>query len=412
MINMRSRNTNFHFPGVPLEGKPSTMADGGAIFIKILSNSFSKITIRRSIFNGNHAVGGSGGDIFMKNFDGVASLALEGCVFSNSRSNAGGSVKTSNMNLTISNCTFTECSATQSAGGAIVAANSQEFAKNYVSTNIIITKSFFKGNRASQTGGAISVQTDGVLEIQSSTFGGNSAYLGGSINIRMKLGNRREARSLLHDCTFINNEATIGGAMYIVRNEEDWTERWSLPGSFYSTAIQKCRFWNNSAISSGQSVYNKDHIQMEDTSLITYEKYIAPHLHVSSGDINLSNVTVQLFRDSKLELPSKSKGIVLKSNDIKLSKGLTFLCPSNFNIDGMKNTTGVNSTLKKKGRWLSVRVPYTVYKSFSVDCTACSVDTYTLHSGRLYLPRLTPKYPPENVVSMDNEKCISCPTGK
>ena len=173
------------------------------------------------------------------------------------------------------------------------------------------------------------------------------------------------------------------------------------------------KFSNNYATSSGQSIENNDHVQMNNVAIVAYERVIAPHLCLSDGDISLSNITIKLLRDSQFSLPSKSLGVVIMSiyeEGIKLSKGMSFSCPKNFNVNGLKNMSIVKEqkALKVVG---GKGAKKTIYKQFSVDCVACPSNSYTLHSGHMYIPEFSSMVPPDNKVTIQNNECLPCPTG-
>ena len=150
---------------------------------------------------------------------------------------------------------------------------------------------------------------------------------------------------------------------------------------------------------------------MENISVITCEKSVAPHISLDSGDVFLYNVTVELSRDTNNQLSSKSRGIEIRSNDIKLSGGLTMSCPRNFKVDDVKI---INEQISPKDafRWYANnKVTETKYSFLTVDCKACPYGTYSLQNGGLRLSELSTKVPPDTNFTFQEVKCVPCPTG-
>ena len=126
------------------------------------------------------------------------------------------------------------------------------------------------------------------------------------------------------------------------------------------------------------------------------------------------NTTVKLFRGGIKRLPGKSKAIEIKSEELRSRFGLRVICPINFQVSELKNSSSMILVTNPMIPGLPPRVrPKHTY--LTVDCVSCPSSFYTLHSGEYYLPALSST---NNLVSQDvkptvrNPECNPCPTGK
>lgn len=161
-------------------------------------------------------------------------MIIDGFHFTNGRSDNGGAIMNSS-NLELRNCKINKCEATgdDSKGGAIYSTSSSNLtvAKNtyfelndaakggavYLeSGNHNFSNCTFYQNSADSTGAAISIKSSSILYIANSTFVANGSLLtglyGGAI---CSFDPSLEIRS----CTFNNNFATYGGAIYVPNDE-------------------------------------------------------------------------------------------------------------------------------------------------------------------------------------------------
>ena len=192
---------------------------GGAIY----SND-SRIIVNNCIFDGNKAT--TGGAIYS------FSSTLNHCTFINNGASGTGGAIYSSSSPTFNNCTFTNNSGFK--GGAVASPKSPTF------TNCI-----FSGNTASNYGGAVYSSSESELAFMTCTFTNNSAIDGGAIysagfpsfsgcsftsNCASDNGGAIVAiTTYSNDCAFIGNHASDdGGAIY----------------SFHST-LTNCTFTNN-----------------------------------------------------------------------------------------------------------------------------------------------------------------------
>ena len=169
--------------------------------------SFSDITFKDVVAPASPVTGGAVASLTV-----ASNLSFTNCTFSNNTATAnGGALAVTAGNLTITNCKFSNNSAAGS-GGAI----------NFIGTavNLTISGSVFSANSTTAgSGGAIFAQGSvaGKLEVTNSTFIGNSSSTstgttaaGGAISVANNL-----RQSLISYCTFYNNTTDInGGAMF------------------------------------------------------------------------------------------------------------------------------------------------------------------------------------------------------
>ncbi len=160
--------------------------------------------------------------------------SLSGLTIANG--NDGGILNAAGATLTVSDCAFTGNSAPDVGGGAI--------ANGGIMT---VRNSRFSGNSAA-SGGAIQNGYGGSMTISGCVFTGNVASTfttgtgfvfggtGGAIANSYNLAVR--------DCTFTDNSALYGGAIYS-----------DAPG-FVSLAVRGCTFSCNTASGSGGGIYN------------------------------------------------------------------------------------------------------------------------------------------------------------
>jgi predicted outer membrane repeat protein len=167
-----------------------------------------------------------------------SNAAIEKLSFQNGKtSNSGGAISGSNKNVSITNCIFTNNSA--SYGGTI-------------SDIDTITNSIFDNNTASSGGGAIFSAN----AINNSTFTNNSASNGGAVY----------GGSTIINSTFTNNITSgNGGAVYsnssdtIITNSTFTNNSAEKGGGVYgSSTITNCVFTNNSA-SYGGAIYSSSY---------------------------------------------------------------------------------------------------------------------------------------------------------
>ena len=302
-------------------------------------------------------------------------------------------------------CTFKNCR-TVGKGGAIFIDNKKQPIR--VLTAVVVNCTF-KGNKAYDDGGAIAADTNGVIRIESCYFQNNRAAKGGGIMLKLHEKIKSGVQTKLTNSIFIDNTAILGGGVYINRNR---TFHYGKKCQSYCSIISQGIFTNNSASISGQSVYDTDDIRMTDTSISCYEQFVASHLHLNDADIELINTTISLFRENRRRISTESSGVELKSNEIKISKGFLLICPVNFQIKQVENSSEL---ILVRSPFLSSEAPLqkkTITTFLKIGCIAChSPTTYNLQRGSYQVENLQSSN--EDVVPfIHNASCMPCPTGK
>ena len=98
----------------------------------------------------------------------------------------------------------------------------------------------------------------------------------------------------------------------------------------------------------------------------------------------MQNVSVKLFRHFQYRLLGKSNAVNLNSDSLKLSNGLTVICPRNFVLGMVNNLTKSFDT--KNPLLPDERLTFqTKYVSLRIDCEACPFAKYNLHRGQYHL---------------------------
>ena len=193
----------------------------------------------------------------------------------------GGCIGVENGTLTVNNCTFTNCEASNS-GGAIYVTNSDLLVTNSVFENNIAQSSYdeggggiyFKGVNNSisiinnefngnigKYGGAIQINSSNNVTIQDNVFSSNLANSkGGVLYTNCDITN-------IMNCEFINNYAQDGGSIYIENGIIYITEQSLFEGNgateggaIYNSEseiyIENVQFLENSASSIGGAIFN------------------------------------------------------------------------------------------------------------------------------------------------------------
>ena len=325
--------------------------------------------------------------------------------------------------LTIANCSFTNISAGY-AGGAIWFSNkrNRRYEDAATPTEISLQNCTFIGNRAVSSGGAVNANiSNGNMNVQSCTFDSNEATQGGGILVR----HGAHSYTTIEHTIFSNNHATKGGAVR-VNKEREFSKQTEEQVS-YSVVIRESTFTNNSAETSGQSIFNNDNMKLKKVSITSFERYVAPHLQSDTGHIEIFNTSVELFRLNSDTLPGKSKAIELNSAEVRIWDGFKLTCPTNFKIDQLKNISNIVEVFSK---FLTDGPPsrLTRFTDLNLDCVSCPSSSYTLRFGQYYIPYLlcTDEWKLSNTlkitiaearshtqpITIQNPECTLCPTGK
>ena len=195
-------------------------SNGGGMF-----NYNASPEITNCTFSNNSASGssyGCGGGIYNDS----SSPKLTNCTFSGNRASGssygyGGGIYNDSSNPELTNCTFTNNSA--SYGGGMY--------NDYSSP--VLANCTFLNNSASYGGGMYNSSSSPVLT--NCTFTNNSASSGGGMD-------NLSSSPVLTNCTFSNNSASYGGG--------------GMYNSSSSPVLTNCILWRNTASSSGNEIYN------------------------------------------------------------------------------------------------------------------------------------------------------------
>ena len=215
--------TNATFDGNKAIIGGQTCGQGGGIWTKV------KFTANNITFANNEAANRGGGLYISNGVD----MPYTNLTFINNSAVYGGGLYWSRNSVNIDRMSFINNSAEQ--GGAIFFPNGGGSTQNPTT----VTNSNFTGNSAS-SGGAIYINNVGNIKISNNNFTDNSATMeGGAIYIPY-------STNLLIDIAysdFIRNNASQGGAIY---SGAKGTDTWN---------IHDCTFINNSATLSGGAIY-------------------------------------------------------------------------------------------------------------------------------------------------------------
>jgi predicted outer membrane repeat protein len=243
--------------GVPDKaGEPASVLDGaGSHRVLICESGETSATVFQDLMikNGNVNVndnGDGGGGMF----NGSSSPTLTNCTFTNNSASGqfngtGGGVYNSASNPILTDCTFTSNSADYGGGGMVnessspaltnctFTSNSAEYGGgmyNYLESNPTLANCTFEGNSAVDDGGGM-LNSSGSPTLTNCTFTSNSAVSsgGGVYNYA--------SNPILTDCTFTSNSADYGGGMYNY--------------SISSPTLAECDFTGNSAIERGGAIF-------------------------------------------------------------------------------------------------------------------------------------------------------------
>jgi hypothetical protein len=172
----------------------NTAVIGGAIY-----NFQGTVTATDCTFNGNTATstdfGEGGGAIYS-----IGTLNIADSTFTNNQARDGGAIYNYQGTCTVTGSTFTGNTATTVDGGAV---------ESYAGTTLIVDNCVFTQNTANEGGGAIDNMGTGI--VTNSQFIDNSATIGGAI-----YNNEEGSILTVYNCDFTANAATntnyFGGA--------------------------------------------------------------------------------------------------------------------------------------------------------------------------------------------------------
>ncbi len=224
---------------------------GGSLFVGLLGNSASILTLINSNFTLNHAPNGGAAMV-------MGNCTVTGCNFSNNTGNNYGAFNYFSNSpfddnfCNVFDCNFTNNTVTEVPSGAL---------SNYIIGGAIgnvhaklnLSNCNFTDNSITGTntyGGAV-CNAEGTLTALDCTFTNNSASYGGAIG---NIGGSTSypATSSITRCSFTNNTATYGGAIanYL------FLPIFGQGSGLISSTVSFCNFTNNSATQEGGAIYN------------------------------------------------------------------------------------------------------------------------------------------------------------
>ena len=161
-----------------------------------INNSNSSATISNCTFSNNTATGDGGGL-----YNSGGSPQVSSCTFtSNSSGVRGGGLNNTGGNPSVSNCAFISNTSVLNGGGAA----------NIGSSNVSIRNCSFIGNTSNQNGGGLSNGNFSTLSVSNCSFTANTATNGGGGFASITNGNFS-----MSNCTFSTNTANaIGGGIF------------------------------------------------------------------------------------------------------------------------------------------------------------------------------------------------------
>ncbi len=198
--------------------------NGGAIYLSGTNSTAGKeFTATESSFR-NNVSQSKGGAIYIKE----ASAYMENVIFEANNSPSGGAIYSTTANIDINTATIND-NTTTGYGGFIYLVESSVAKMNKITatgnisnssggficsnaSTTTIYDSTFVGNRSTSSAGAISFNLDSVGNVYNSTFENN--ITGGSGGAIFIYTNGVATPTIIHSCTFLNNQAGSGGAIY------------------------------------------------------------------------------------------------------------------------------------------------------------------------------------------------------
>ncbi len=234
-IDFGGGTDHFVLSGSTFESNVSEQ-NGGGLYLSIWSDTPAEIA--NCYFSDNQAVGDGGALLFD-----YGSLTLSDCIFENNQARVGGAVYGSFVALCMDRCEFSNNIATAystSLGGGAIASEGIE--------NLEIRNSVFEGNSA-ELGGALNLRYVPTMEITKTSFTENNASIyGGAIDVEGWLQGR------ISECTFKDNDAMYGGALYFGSYLEDLA------------AVVDCVFQENWAQRNGGAIYSDSWFRVTSSS--------------------------------------------------------------------------------------------------------------------------------------------------
>jgi hypothetical protein len=303
------------------------MADaGGGIFKKT-----GTLELRRSLVNGNGALGGSGGG-FLNDF-GATTIVLSSIAQNRAHLNGGGLYNAQNGVLTVTDSDLSENSA-EMAGGGGYNENELTLIRSTIQDNVAIgldggglfntggselriDQSRLINNTAGTNNGG-GIRAGGILMITYSLFMGNTANYGGGL------------------------VSTIGSTVTITGSTFDSNAAMQSGGGAFmngTVAITGSTFHHNQA-STGGGVYQQTGTLELSNSTVSGNKALAGNGGgVLSNALSATLINVTITGNNAT---GQGGGLRRSSGDVELRNTIVALNPSGGDCDGMINSNGHN----------------------------------------------------------------------
>ena len=186
-----------------------------------------------------------------------------------------------------------------------------------------IYKSMFRNTqRTCPEGTAVVGDMMQFFSIRSSLFSNNTGREGGAVRFN------NIADPSISTTMFLNNRASVGGAVSITSN--------IMSPKLGVTVIDSSTFINNKGSGLGQSLYNNEDILLRNVYIEADETTSGYHLHSECGTFEMNNLTINITRSNtslfeEQEDGGKSNGLFVASNQIEISNGWKYTCPTYLN---------------------------------------------------------------------------------
>ena len=233
--------------------------NGGGVWLNL---STGNVSISNCTFQNNTATDGyaGGGGVRLRSSTGDVIISISHCTFQNNTATHGGGVRLdlSTGNVSISNCTFQNNTATDDfvgGGGGV-------WLQFWTTANVSISHCTFQNNTATYMyGGGVSLKlSNGNISISHCTFQNNIATTGGG-GVWLQLFAHSGGGDIgITNCTFQNNSATKGGGAVfswvgVFNNILNINADVELILSASDVNITNCTFHNNRATYGGAIFY-------------------------------------------------------------------------------------------------------------------------------------------------------------
>jgi len=211
--------------GTKLDG--FTIQNGSATNGGGMYNDNSLAVVSNCTFSNNTATN-DGGGMYNQN---TSSPTVTDCVFNNNSAVDGGGIHNQDSSSPqLTGCTFTGNEASDDGGGILNVSNS----------NPTVTNCTFTGNSAVSSGGGILNGSNSNPTVTNCTFSGNEATSGAGGGMY----NVYNCSPTVSNCTFYGNSANLGGGGMC-----NW-------GEYSSPTVTNCTFYGNTATTNGGGMYN------------------------------------------------------------------------------------------------------------------------------------------------------------